>query len=99
MIKDKGSQLRLRIALRRGKANMSKSAGRFVWYELATTDVETAKAFYSSVVGWGAADAPTPGSNYTIFTAGGAPWPVLQSYRQAHKKPAKCLRSGGVMLE
>ncbi len=74
MIKDKGSQFRLRsIALRRGKANMSKSAGRFVWYELATTDVETAKAFYSSVVGWGAADASTPGSNYTIFTAGGAP--------------------------
>ena len=52
---------------------MRKSDGRFVWYELATNDVETAKAFYSSVVGWDIADAPTPGSNYTIFTAGGAP--------------------------
>ena len=52
---------------------MGKSDGRFVWYELATTDMETAKAFYSSVVGWDIADAPTPGSNYMIFTAGGAP--------------------------
>jgi predicted enzyme related to lactoylglutathione lyase len=52
---------------------MGKSDGRFVWYELATTDMETAKAFYSSVVGWDTADAPAPGSNYTIFTAGGAP--------------------------
>jgi predicted enzyme related to lactoylglutathione lyase len=52
---------------------MGKPDGRFVWYELATTDVETAKAFYSSVVGWDTADAPTPGSNYTIFTAGGSP--------------------------
>ena len=51
---------------------MGKSDGRFVWYELATTDVDTAKAFYSSVVGWGTADA-TPGSVYTLFTAGGTP--------------------------
>ena len=28
------------------------SQGRFLWYELATTDVEAAKAFYATVVGW-----------------------------------------------
>ena len=56
-----------------GKAGMGKSDGRFVWYELATTDVEKAKAFYSSVVGWGTADVSVPGSVYTLFTADGAP--------------------------
>ena len=33
---------------------MVNSHGRFVWYELMTTDTESAKAFYASVVGWGA---------------------------------------------
>ena len=51
---------------------MGKSDGRFVWYELAATDIEAAKAFYSSVVGWGSADGPN-GSVYTLFTAGGTP--------------------------
>ena len=51
---------------------MGKSDGSFVWYELATTDVDIAKAFYSGVVGWGTADA-MPGSVYTLFTAGGTP--------------------------
>jgi hypothetical protein len=29
---------------------MVNSHGRFVWYELMTTDIETAKAFYANVV-------------------------------------------------
>ena len=33
---------------------MVNSHGRFVWYELMTTDVKLARAFYASVVGWGA---------------------------------------------
>ena len=36
---------------------MVNSHGRFVWYELATTDTETAKAFYAGVVGWGTRDS------------------------------------------
>ena len=92
LIKDKGSQFRLRsIALRRGKANMGKSDGRFVWYELATTDMETAKAFYSSVVGWDIADAPTPGSNYMIFTAGGAPVAGLTKLQAGPQKTGAVL--------
>jgi predicted enzyme related to lactoylglutathione lyase len=47
--------------------------GRFVWYELLTTDIAAAKAFYSSVVGWGAQNASTPDLAYTLFTAGEAP--------------------------
>ena len=46
--------------------------GRFAWYELITTDVTAAEAFYTKVVGWGAQDASTPGLPYTLFTAGKA---------------------------
>jgi uncharacterized protein len=45
--------------------------GRFVWYELNTTDVEAAKAFYTRVMGWGVWDASVPGRPYTLFTDGG----------------------------
>ena len=51
---------------------MDNSHGHFVWYELATTDMEAAKAFYTSVVGWGTHDASMPGGAYTLFTAGRA---------------------------
>jgi predicted enzyme related to lactoylglutathione lyase len=37
------------------------SHGRFVWYELMTTDMEAAKAFYAKVVGWGTQDVSMPG--------------------------------------
>jgi uncharacterized protein len=47
--------------------------GRFVWYELMTTDVETARAFYASVVGWGTRNASMPGLPYSLFTSGDSP--------------------------
>jgi len=46
--------------------------GRFVWYELATTDIAAAQAFYTAVVGWDARDASVPGGAYILFTIGGA---------------------------
>lgn len=52
---------------------MDNSGSRFVWYELATTDTEAAKAFYARVVGWKAADVSMPGSIYTLFAAQGDP--------------------------
>jgi predicted enzyme related to lactoylglutathione lyase len=52
---------------------MVKSHGRFVWYELMTTNVETAKAFYADVVGWGAQRITLPGLAYSLFTAGDSP--------------------------
>jgi uncharacterized protein len=52
---------------------MDTSHGRFVWYELLTTDVGAARAYYSHVAGWGARQAPTSGSDYRLFTAGDAP--------------------------
>jgi uncharacterized protein len=51
---------------------MADFHGRFVWYELMTTDVEAAKAFYAKVVGWGTRDASMPGMAYTLFTVGEA---------------------------
>jgi predicted enzyme related to lactoylglutathione lyase len=50
---------------------MDSSHGHFVWYELVTTNMEAAKAFYTKVVGWGAQDVA--GAAYTLFTAQGAP--------------------------
>jgi predicted enzyme related to lactoylglutathione lyase len=52
---------------------VSDHHGRFVWYELITTDVAAAKVFYADVVGWGTQDAPTPDFAYTLLTAGTIP--------------------------
>src|SRR5260370_11550404 len=47
--------------------------GRFAWYELMTTDMAAARAFYASVVGWSSQDASTSDLPYTLFIAGSAP--------------------------
>jgi uncharacterized protein len=46
--------------------------GRFVWYELMTTDVAAARTFYTRALGWGAQDASMPKMSYTFFTVGNA---------------------------
>ena len=51
---------------------MSLSHGRFVWYDLMTTDPGAAVGFYPKVAGWGtqAWDGPMP---YTMWTNDGGP--------------------------
>jgi len=49
---------------------MSDFQGRFVWYELMTTDAVAAAAFYRRVVGWTARDMSQPGMPYTILGVG-----------------------------
>jgi predicted enzyme related to lactoylglutathione lyase len=49
-----------------------KCQGRFAWYELMTTDVAAAQAFYANVLGWAAQDASTPELPYTLFSTGAA---------------------------
>jgi uncharacterized protein len=49
---------------------MIDSHGRFVWYELTTTDARSASAFYRDLLGWGAQDASLPGQSYMLFTTG-----------------------------
>jgi len=54
---------------------MSDVNGKFLWYELMTTDPDPAADFYGKIVGWGTmswegADVGTP---YTMFTNGEVP--------------------------
>jgi uncharacterized protein len=53
-----------------GETGMVDYPGRFVWYELMTTDMAAASAFYAKVVGWGTQDASTADLPYTMFTLG-----------------------------
>jgi predicted enzyme related to lactoylglutathione lyase len=46
------------------------SLGRFLWYELITTDTEAAKAFYADVMGWGVGEVSTPSATYSVFSVG-----------------------------
>ncbi|HLH12580.1 MAG TPA: VOC family protein [Methylovirgula sp.] len=52
---------------------MPNSHGRFVWYELMTTDVDKAKAFYAEVLGWNTRDASTSDLVYSLFAANDVP--------------------------
>lgn len=51
---------------------MAGAQSSFVWYELMTTDVAAAKAFYTGVVGWSTEDMPMPGMTYTLLRMGQA---------------------------
>lgn len=68
-----GSYGAVSISRLSGEIGVVDHRGRFVWYELLTTDLAAAKAFYGSVVGWSAQNASTPDLAYTLFTAGEAP--------------------------
>src|SRR5258707_7405732 len=52
---------------------MSASHGRFVWYELMTTDTKAAQDYYTKVAGWGAQPAPNASMPYTLFNVGDTP--------------------------
>jgi predicted enzyme related to lactoylglutathione lyase len=65
---------------------MANSHGRFVWYELMTTDMGAAKTFYAEVVGWGTQDVSTPRVAYTLFTTGGASVSGLTGLSEEAKK-------------
>jgi predicted enzyme related to lactoylglutathione lyase len=55
-----------------GEDALSRSHGRFAWYELLTTDVAAARTFYGKVVGWSVLDTSTAAFPYSIFTADAA---------------------------
>src|ERR1700744_2769565 len=46
-------------------------SGKFVWYELMTSDLDAAGKFYAEIVGWTMTDAGMPGQRYTLAHAGG----------------------------
>jgi uncharacterized protein len=58
----------------------SHAPGTFSWAELATTDTEGAKAFYTTLFGWDLEDNPIPGGGvYTMLHKGGKPVGALVS--------------------
>ncbi|HMA50481.1 MAG TPA: VOC family protein [Magnetospirillaceae bacterium] len=44
--------------------------GKFVWYELHTSDLDGAETFYGKVLGWTPRDAGVPDFRYTLNSAG-----------------------------
>lgn len=50
---------------------MSEDQGRFIWYELLTTDPEAAKRFYGEVVGWTYDDMSMGDMTYSVAKADG----------------------------
>lgn len=70
---------------------MSTLHGRFVWYDLMTTDTEAATEFYRAVIGWDAEDAGLPDRSYTVLSTGKIPMGGLmelpQSSRDAGARP------------
>jgi uncharacterized protein len=60
--------------------------GFFAWYELITTDVAAAAAFYRDVVGWDARVNSTGRLPYTLFTAGEVPAAGLMELPEEGRK-------------
>jgi predicted enzyme related to lactoylglutathione lyase len=56
-----------------GEIGVVNPHGGFAWYELLTTDVAAAKAFYGSVVGWETQEASTTDLAYHLFTTAQSP--------------------------
>jgi uncharacterized protein len=52
---------------------MADHPGQFAWYELLTTNMDAAAAFYGDVIGWEAQDASTPEIPYRLFTVASGP--------------------------
>jgi uncharacterized protein len=69
-----------------GAIDLIGNPGRFVWYELMTTDMVAAKAFYSHVMGWGVQEASTPDLAYNKFTAAAAAVGGLMELPEAARK-------------
>lgn len=47
------------------------AAQGFVWFELETSDIDAAMAFYAPLLGWTAHEFPDPAARYLIGQAGG----------------------------
>jgi predicted enzyme related to lactoylglutathione lyase len=65
---------------------LTNDPGYFAWYELMTTDVAAAAAFYRDVVGWGTQEASTPKLPYTMFTTGEVPAAGLMELPEEGRK-------------
>ena len=70
---------------------MAQASG-FIWFELMTTDVEKAAAFYGPVVGWETRYSGNPGPPYLIFGKDGKDVGGMMSWTSVgQNKPTKCM--------
>ena len=71
---------------------MSTTQGKFVWYDLMTSDSKAAESFYRSVIGWDAKDSGMADRSYTLFSAGpmmvGGMMPIPEEARAMGARPA-----------
>jgi predicted enzyme related to lactoylglutathione lyase len=74
------------LACASGEIDLIDDRGRFVWYELMTTDMAAAKAFYSHVAGWDVQEASTPDLAYQKFTTAAAAVGGLMELPEAARK-------------
>jgi predicted enzyme related to lactoylglutathione lyase len=79
---------RRKILLGSVEVVMDEQHGRFVWYELLTTDRAGAKTFYADDIGWDSRDASANDFAYSLFVAGEVPLGGLMDL------PAEALRMG-----
>ena len=81
-----------KAATPKAKAGSSSSTGKFVWYDVMTTDTKAAEKFYKAVIGWSAADSGMPDRSYTLLSAGaamvGGLMPIPEDARKAGAGPA-----------
>jgi len=70
---------------------MSTSVGRFVWYELLTSDVKGAIAFYSDVIGWKTQPFDEGPDAYVMWVASQGPlggvYPLPEQAKQMGAPP------------
>src|SRR3982751_5847494 len=71
----------------------SSDKGQFIWYELMTTDVDAAKAFYDAVIGWNIESQSNFPNGYRMIgrsdgkSAGGI-LPLTEEMQQHGARPA-----------
>ena len=65
---------------------MAGHDGRFVWYELMTSDPKAAEKFYAGVVGWKGRDAGMPDMSYTLMGIGSADVAGIMAIPEEAKK-------------
>src|SRR3984893_8645684 len=71
---------------------MSNTHGKFVWYDVMTSDTKAAQSFYCNVIGWDATDSGMTDRSYTLLSMGptmvGGLMPIPEDARKAGVRPA-----------
>jgi len=68
---------------------MRNRHGDFIWYELMTSDVKGAQAFYKAILGWEIVDSEMPDMDYRLAFAGDFPIGGIMEL------PAEAAEAGG----